>query len=531
MKNYWIFHRFWPNSNGLPSDGVSRRFWGKAKGLLPPETVIWVVAWLVLMWAGRERLFQDPGTFWHLAWGNQILETGRLPRVEQFSFTRAGQPVVADQWLAEVLMALMHRLTGWDGLLLLTATCLACVYSWMGNRLIQAGLNPGWVALLLAIGFLASAHNFHCRPLIATLCLLPLWFAGLLAVERKRRQIGYLWIFVPISALWANLHGGILAGLGTLFLCAIFWMLIGWRNQLGPVQSAGQAVHLLVITMACFAAVLVNPYGLQLPKTWDATLRMNLGQWIQEHRAWGPGEPAGWAAMALAGVYLVLLGRRIRDGQLLASWTLPLIWFCLGLQRVRNLPLFAEIALVALADLAGPPSPNGLRDAPQTNPCPYFPWPANRRKYLIPTLLVSLAVGLYLFGAAVPVVGSGWVRFSPERWPVGLLPQLQSHSHPCPDECKIFNDLEFGGWLIYFAPQWRVFIDDRCALYGEDFLAAYHQARFQSPDQLNHWQQEYRFRWALVRQGSRLDRYLCGHPYWQQIGRDQAAGLYRFVGP
>ena len=535
---------------------VLSRLRQEAKAFLPPETVCWLVVWLLLMWAGRDRLFQDPGTFWHLAWGQQMLQTGQIPRIDQFSFTRAGQPVVADQWLAELLMALVHRLAGWEGLLLLVASGLAWLYGWMGARLIRAGVCPVWAAAGLATVFLASAHNFHVRPLIATLILQALWFDGLLAVEAGRRSIRHLWLFVPISILWSNLHGGLLAGLGTLSLCTALWVVLGWMARKGPVRSAAQGLHLAAITAACWMAVLLNPYGLDLPRTWYATLTMPLGRWIQEHRPWTPEQPAGWAALGLGAVYLGLLIRAIRGGEFRATWTMPMVWFWLGLRCVRHLPLFAELAALTIADLASAirkgstngklscaegfyptdvplggsacADPEGTSRADRApSGSPSFSGREKWRKYALPGVLVGAALVLQIGGRPAPLMGAGWVRFSPERWPMGLLPKLQAVSSQCPEGVKIFNDLDFGGWLIYFTPGFRVFIDDRCALYGEEFLAAYEESRRHRPAQLDQWQQEYGFLWALVRRESSWDRYLARQPHWQCLGRDQAAAWYQ----
>jgi hypothetical protein len=548
-----------PSERGAPNR-FFHRLRQEAKAFLPPETAYWLVVWLVLMGAGRDRLFQDPGTFWHLAWGHQMLQTGQIPRVDQFSFTRAGQPVVADQWLAELLMALVHRLAGWEGLLLLVATGLAWLYGWMGGRLVRAGIGPLWAAGGLATVFLASAHNFHVRPLIATLILQGLWFDGLLAVEAGERPIRQLWIFVPVSVLWANLHGGLLAGLGTLTLCAVLWLLLGSLTGKGPVRSAAQGFHLAALTAASWMAVLLNPYGLDLPRTWYATLTMNLGRWIQEHRPWTPQQPAGWAAMGLGAVYLGLLMRAVRRGEFRAVWTMPIVWFLLGLRCVRHLPLFAEMTALTIADLtlagrkgssngnlqpiqrvmstgwplggSAPPDGEGISRADREHSGnPSFSAGGKWRKYLLPVVLVGASLALQMAGWPAPLVGAGWVRFSPERWPVGLLRDLQAACRSEPEGAKIFNDLDFGGWVIYFTLCFRVFIDDRCALYGEEFLAAYEQARRHHPAQLDQWQREYGFQWALVRRDSSWDRYLASQPHWQCLGRDQAAACYRRRGP
>ncbi len=516
----------------MENQAIPSWFGRQVRRFLPVETVCFLAVWLMLMAAGRDRLFQDPGTFWHLAWGKQMLQTGHVPRTDTFSFTRWGQPVVDDQWLAEFLMVGVHRLADWEGLLLLTAAALAGLYGWIGGRLVRAGIAPLWAVLILALVFLASAHNFHVRPLIASLILQAAWFAGLLAVDAGRTPIWRLWLFVPLSTLWANLHGGVLAGLGTLGLCSVFWMVQWGFRRRGPIQSHAQALLLVAILGGCLLAVLVNPYGLDLLRNWYATLSMDLGRWIQEHRPWTVSEPAGWAALVLLVGYLAVLAPMVRQGQFQAAWAMPIVWFLLGMQRVRNLPLFAVVTALGIAELVrcrlGERPLEGRKDPVEEDggPCPSFSAERGLSKYVIPALLVGTTLALQTAGCPAPLVGSPWVRFSAERWPVGLAEELQTASARCPEGTPIFNDLDFGGWIIYFTPRWRVFIDDRCALYGEEFLSAYDQARRQNPAQLARWQEEYGFRWALVRRGSGWDRYLASLPLWECLGRDEAAAWY-----
>ena len=168
-------------------------------------------------------MLRDPGSFWHVAVGEKTLAAGRVLREDPFSFTRAGRPWVDDQWLANCGMAAIHRLAGWDGLLLATATLLAAVYAWIAARLVRSGLHLLPASLLLAVAMLAGAPQFHVRPLVLTIGLLGVTFAWLVNVEAGVKSPRQLWWLVPLFALWTNLHGGVLAGLGTAGLCLGGW--------------------------------------------------------------------------------------------------------------------------------------------------------------------------------------------------------------------------------------------------------------------------------------------------------------------
>src|SRR5947209_7510962 len=104
------------------------------------ETGFFLGIWLFFMVGARGRLFRDPGTFWHTATGRWMLSTGRFIDTDPFSFTFAGKPWVAYEWLAEYLMGILDRIGGLDTLLLATATILAGLYTWTAHRLLRSGL-------------------------------------------------------------------------------------------------------------------------------------------------------------------------------------------------------------------------------------------------------------------------------------------------------------------------------------------------------------------------------------------------------
>src|SRR6266481_7098925 len=68
----------------------------------------------------------DPDVWWHLKTGQYIAEHHSVPHRDPFSYTRAGQPWVAHEWLTDLLLYQIHRITGWGGgLIVIFSTVLA----------------------------------------------------------------------------------------------------------------------------------------------------------------------------------------------------------------------------------------------------------------------------------------------------------------------------------------------------------------------------------------------------------------------
>ncbi len=492
--------------------------------------------WLGLMLLGRSSLLKDPGSLWHVAVGQRMLESGQLVREDPFSCTRFGEPWVAHQWLAECGMAAVHRLGGLDALVLVTAVLLAVTFAGVSVRMARAGFHPLAIAVVLALALAAGSPQFHARPLVVSIALLGFSFAMLLDVDAGRRRLGTLWWLVPLMALWANLHAGVLTGIGTLGLTAGAWSLAWLLGKPSPVENVRQWLALVGLVAACCGAVLLNPYGLGLPAAWFRTLAIPLPGLIEEHAPLDLTTPVAWAVLTLGAGYLAAL----LAGQSpwpRATWLLPVVWLVLAILRVRNAPLFAVCAALALADVlpVGRFAPwlrrgEWLLEDEKGAELFYAKNGPGRCRVLAPFVapFVVLIAGLSIqaAGSALPVVGRGWARLDPAVWPVELLPELDRIERDQPAGTPVFNELDFGGFLIYHTPRLRVFIDDRCALYGRELLEAYDCARRQNPAQLDRWQQQYGFRHALVKTGGPLDRYLEKSGNWSIIDRTSPAALY-----
>src|SRR5262245_44659893 len=240
------------------------------------QTVLFLGIWLVLLLTRRDGFFRDPGSLWHIVVGRQILSTGRLPRADPFSFTCSGQPWIANFWLAECGLALLDRLGGLDTVLLATVTLLAGLYTWVFGRLTRAGMQPLLAVLVTVLALAASSYHFHPRPHLFSILFLGLVFARLCDFEAGRTSLRSLFLLVPLFAVWTNVHGGVLGGVGTLGLtvCGRVVLETAGRRSGGvrPPLRPRRPLTLAALVVACGLTVLLNPYGLDLPRSWFTVL-------------------------------------------------------------------------------------------------------------------------------------------------------------------------------------------------------------------------------------------------------------------
>jgi hypothetical protein len=423
-------------------------------------------------------------------------------------------------------------MSGFDGILLGTATLLAGFYTWLAHRLIRAGV-PGWMAVLLvALALRASSYHFYARPHLATLVFLGWTFARLCDYEAGRIPLSGLFWLVPVSAVWANTHGGVLGGIGTLALAVAGWGLGKLAGLPTPLVRFRQLVPLCGLVLGCGLATLLNPYGLELPRLWLGLMRSPaVQQHIMEHYPL-IRSPSAWNVVLFGLVYLAALvsvpPRRLR-----VTWLLPLVWLYLAWARIRHGPLFAAVAVLALAEML--PSVrwsawlsrwgSNLLQLPGGVARQHLGW----RPAVLPLGVVVGAVAVQAAGIPFPVAGCGWAKQHPKYSALDLLPELRAYERTRPPATPIFNDMHFGGFLIYHTPGLRVFIDDRCELYGDDGLLAYHRAATEDPVQVDRWAEQYGFDRALTVTGARIDHSLRGHRAWRVVRETKTATLHERV--
>lgn len=157
----------------------------------------------------------------------------------------------------------------------------------------------------------------------------------------------FLWT-IPILALWANLHGGWLVGVGTVCL----WSLgEAWARRSEPLRAAAP----LGCAAAATAATLLDPYGSGLWTFLFETVRFGR-EAISE---WGPAWSTRttmivWSCFAVLAVVAV---RRLssRDGRPLtigwrrnpAALLIPILWGIAAL-RVNRLDAFFALSVIVL---------------------------------------------------------------------------------------------------------------------------------------------------------------------------------------
>jgi hypothetical protein len=404
---------------------------------------------MVFVLAVRQSVSIDPDLWWHLKAGQQIIDTRSIPHTDDYSFTKQGSEWVAHEWLSEVIMEGIYRLTGLVGLVTIFSLIIV-IALWLTYRRCDGRPYAAGVAILLAAA--ASSPLFGVRPQMLTLLLASIYIVLLERFDPKE-QGRRLWWLVPLMLLWVNLHAGFALGLALIGLYIVRAMLDGEWSHVRP---------LLIVFVLCTAVVPLNPNGFRMfSYPYETLTSSSMAAFIQE---WASPDFHKVTYLPLALLLLstfaamALSPTRARLGEIF----LVLITALGALRSVRHIPIFSLFAAPVLAKylwaIAKHRGWDKLLTSAETRP--------NGIKLLIN--IVLLLAPLALAASRVWHFASHQRNYVSLRNPIAAVEFLKSQRLPGP----IYNRYGWGGYLIYqLYPEYRVYIDGRADVYGDAFFA------------------------------------------------------------
>jgi hypothetical protein len=397
------------------------------------------VAFIVLAVLTVRARISDPDMWWHLKTGQIIWTTHTIPTTDTFSYTTNHHAYVPHEWLSQLLIYGAYRMGGYPGLmlwlcfftsaLLISGYILCSLYS--GNSKV-AFMGAMTIWLFATIGLAIRPHIIGYLLLVFELLVLHL--------GRARNPRWFLALPL-LFAIWVNCHGSFLLGLilaGTFLFSSFFefhaGLLVAERWDLLSQLLLGLALLLSI------AALFLNPIGVKqvlYPVDTMLHLPMNLTL-VQEWRPLQLNTERGVAwLIILACIGLLVIVRRV---ELLWHELLVLalaVW--LSASHERMLFVFGILAAPILSRLLAS-SWEGY------NPEQDLPW-ANAA-----LIAASLLFVFWMFPSRQKLLTQ-----VNQQNPVKAVEFIRSRHLSGP----ILNDYGYGGYLIWAAPEYPVFIDGR----------------------------------------------------------------------
>ena len=397
----------------------------------------------------------DPDIWWHLKVGDWIVEHHAVPHTGILSRTAADRPWVAYSWGYEVLLS---RAYAWFGIMgigaygtLLTLAVAYAIY-WMLRRL----SGRFWVALI-GTGVVCSAFLFNGmpRPFFFSIGLFAVTLTRLLEASRTGRIERLYWLPL-IFWFWANLHIQFIYGLFLvgLFVGIHFALCLNKAFRITPdflLAPSFSSTTLVAIAAACILATLAGPYtyhpyqvAYEYSKakfTYAVILELQpltfrgFSHFVELFLTAGGFFAVGWKRkvdlfkLALLTAATVIAYRTMRDAWFICLPAAACIADALALpqENERNATWFVETWLEKLSVAA------------------------------------AVVVLLALISNGTDFTPRGLDRAISSQYPVNAVNYLRRNPLPGP----LYNHLNWGGFLMWYMPQYPVAIDGRNDLYGD----------------------------------------------------------------
>ncbi len=454
----------------------------------------------------------DPDLWWHLRTGQWIVDTGQVPHFDPFSFTRAGHAWVAHEWLSEVVFYELWKHGGAAALIVFSAMVTTAGFMLLYLRC------PGtrhWAAAATAFGAWVAAPSWGVRPQMFTFTLASvlLWL-----LDRGEVRPRLLFWIPPLFLLWVNLHGGFALGPALLIAYGIGVLLETALGNTPWLEARPILLRALLLLVACLLLVPFNPSGAQLyyypfDTLRSAWMRSFIVEWHSPdfHQALYRPLFLLWLLLLIA-----LASSRSRPKVKMRVLAPLVLTGLAALDAVRHIPIFVLLAIPVLA-AALPLAESYATDVSKSTRR------GARNNILCFRPVFNVAVIVLMAAFAL----TQWVSLArkqkakeAEHFPQAAVAFLQGGDYPR----ELFVYYDWGGYAIWkLYPEYRVFVDGRADLYGDELLG---QAMNTVLDLKGGWRDvldRWKIEALLVPPSCAVVQALLLDPHWQAQFHDSKA--------
>jgi hypothetical protein len=409
----------------------------------------------------------DLDVWWHLSVGDWILRHHAFPHSGILSRTAADRPWMAYSWGYEILLARSYDLFGFVGMALFgTAVTMAVAVAvfWMLHR-ISGRFWRAWTLTVIALS--AFLFNIMPRPVFFSMALFALTLTLIFKALNTGRLRLLCWLPL-IFVLWANSHIQFVYGLFAVGLLAGVTLLQRMAQQLDIHPDVLReptlpSAPLFLIFGLCMFATCLGPYSYHLYGLLPAYSSSKVFYaMIVEMQALSFQGVTHFLELLLAAAAFYAIGWRQKLD--LFKFLLLIAASVLAFRMTRDAWFLCITAAAVLADSAVPEDQR------------------NASLNLSEWAGVAIASVLLLFLAArnTDFNPRGLDRAISNQFPVDAVNFLRQHPVPGP----LYNNFDWGGFLIFYLPDYPVSIDGRADLYGDALCGRIYATESASPSYL-----------------------------------------------
>jgi hypothetical protein len=426
--------------------------------------ILWVLVILSGFLFFTSLIPLPPNDFWwHLKTGEFIFANHSIPTTNMYAWTLpVGQPFFYAAWLAELLFYILYRLGNLE-LIIFTRTLLIaitlCVLAIESHR-----RSGSWriSALVIALLSLMITNNLIVRTQMWA--WLPFTITYIVLTRYSEGKLRWPWMLLcPASMIfWVNVHGSSILGIilpGTFFVGeairkllkhadALNWHQIGWIGCTGLLSAVAILINPRFTGIIGYTInLLTNPPSQQLISDWQSPTPQGIANIFF------------YISILIFIIVLAFSKYRLKITEIIL--VCGFLWLAWSGQRY--VVWYGFITMPILARL--------LKDLPVKTPAfiPQKNWINLALAILI--FLPTVAVQPW-FVERIPLPDTYWKQVLRDSHagpmlgienPVAATDYLNSHPGG-----RLFNEMGYGSYLIWAAPEQGDFMDPRVELFPYD---------------------------------------------------------------
>ena len=304
-----------------------------------PNYLLWSL-WLLtaaITFKLFSELIADYDLWFHLFLGREAYSNAAIGKIDVYSFTAYGLPVINHEWLADLIMAGAYKTMGEAGLILwrwlmvlaIVFACLKLIKIRTENHLTQI------FAFLCFVIVIAPGISFRVQlfSYLSILLLLNLIYSKHLKILSLSPFLTVLFLF------WANIHGAFILGL-LIWYIYLFEKLVFKSHKLNFLTA--------IVIAAPVCVTLITPYGIRLWEFIYGELSNPISShYITEWRRFSfePRELPFLLVFLMTWIAFLFSGK----AKGLAETIVLLLASLMGFMAVRHTPLFVILTLPSIA--------------------------------------------------------------------------------------------------------------------------------------------------------------------------------------
>jgi hypothetical protein len=382
----------------------------------------------------------DNDVWWHLKTGQFIVSNLKIPFTDPFSYTIAGKPWISFEWLSEGLLFIVSSISGLAGLTIFKAFLVSLLFLILIKT--NKGSNRFVLLVILGISFFALRDGLRERPQIFSYL-----FTALFILILRLKSSKQIYLLPALQILWANLHGAsCFVGFGLTAIYMLFEESYSFKTK-------------VIVTASVFLAIFINPHTYKVLLYLFVFFNEGFNKLILEYQS------PQFNIIFFPYFILVIMTLSVffLDEEKSMTDILTVgISLAASFLAIRNIPLFVIMAGPVTAYKTTKILKKRLPDIFKNE------YQRLNNGFLFNLLISSIFLCVFYASSKAIDINNKYAFGVGDSHRVKKAAEfVQVHKI----QGNIFNDYDFGGYLIYkLYPEQKVFVDGRLVEYGFNFV-------------------------------------------------------------